>query len=285
MWSGSGIVSASRIRPSSTRASGSRALAWNSLLCAHRPTYSVTGACGFNARMSRNSRPDSSRWSLTIRSCVLHQMCSGTPERAIARAQSIGLRSCVGAASPSRGCRRSPCAPAPGDRSLGGGEGTRNSARACPCPSRARPRRRADADGGRRAGASPAHPCCCRRRRSGARSTCSHGSFRREDRRHPREIVDLAVPAPGVARQHAALTLRADDGERPERRQAAPEVEVGAGLDPAAVRRDDEWQDRIAMPRVPARQEHVGRPRSAVPGPVPDRHAADEPLLSLTRSR
>ena len=56
-----------------------------------------------------------------------------------------------------------------------------------------------------------------------------------QDRRHPRQVVDLPAPAPGVPRQHAALPLRADDGERPERRQAAPEAEVGAGLDPASV--------------------------------------------------
>jgi cystathionine beta-lyase/cystathionine gamma-synthase len=51
--SGCGIASLSRIRSSLTSASGSRALAWNSLLCAQVPTYSVTDARGFRDLTSR----------------------------------------------------------------------------------------------------------------------------------------------------------------------------------------------------------------------------------------
>ena len=39
-----------------------------------------------------------------------------------------------------------------------------------------------------------------------------------EDRRHPREVVDLTPPAPGVERKASSHSAGTDDGERPARR-------------------------------------------------------------------
>src|SRR5262249_9952616 len=54
------------------------------------------------------------------------------------------------------------------------------------------------------------------------------------------------------------------------RGEVAPEVDVGACRDATAVWRDHEGDRRIAVRPVPARQQHVGGPRLAVPGAVVD---------------
>ena len=89
------------------------------------------------------------------------------------------------------------------------------------------------------------------------------------DRRHPREIGDLAGRAPRVPVEPAALAARVDHREVAEARQLAPEVRVLELVAAATVRGDDE-RDRLSV--VARRQQEQRRSERAVVGPVVDQH-------------
>jgi len=96
---------------------------------------------------------------------------------------------------------------------------------------------------------------------------------------HSGEIVDRAVPSPGVAREHPALPLRADDRERPERGQTAPEAEVVVRGDPAAVRGDHQRDRRITSASVPAGNDDERRSTRPIPRVVRDDDRPDQPSV------
>jgi hypothetical protein len=99
-----------------------------------------------------------------------------------------------------------------------------------------------------------------------------------DDSRHPREIVDLTPPAPGVERQTPSHSSRTDHRKVSSRRQVAPEPRVRDPAHAAAVGRDDERQRRRGVGRAEARRRDddcearhpvVGAvAKSPVPNPV-----------------
>ena len=60
--------------------------------CDQFPATPVTGAAGFSSLIRRKSAAELCAWSSTTSSAMLQNICSGTREKAIARAKLMGLR-------------------------------------------------------------------------------------------------------------------------------------------------------------------------------------------------
>ena len=77
--------------PNCESASGSPVRARISAEWIQKPTNASTVAPSLSRRSSQKNLPDCDCWSTTIWSATLHQSCSGTQERAIARIESSRL--------------------------------------------------------------------------------------------------------------------------------------------------------------------------------------------------
>ena len=101
----------------------------------------------------------------------------------------------------------------------------------------------------------------------------------RNDRRHPRQVVDLPRRAPRVVGQEPSFAVGVDDRERALRRERAPEPRVRVPRDAAAVRRDDEWDRGVVRRPVRGGEDEVRVPAMPVVRAVRDLPDADAPVV------